>query len=163
MGKLNILVEGGSGSGKSAVADELTKRGYSAINSDWLCYNGDPETGEPVEARMHDTWIWDLPKILELLNSSDPVTFICGGARNREKIIDRFDAVFELMIDEDTLRHRIVTRAEGNDWGKKPDELAKILELHRSGVDRPANAIEIDATKPLQDVVDEILEKIEEL
>jgi uridine kinase len=81
------LVEGGSGSGKSSVAEGLTKRNYSAITSDQLCYNGDTETSEPVETRKHDTWMLDLPKILSLLKNDDDITFICGGACNGDKIL----------------------------------------------------------------------------
>lgn len=157
MGKINILVDGGSGTGKSAVADELVKRGFSAVNSDWLCYNGDPETGESVDERTHETWIWDNKRLVQLLDNQDAVTFICGGARNRDQHIDRFDYVFELIIDEETLKHRIATRADGNDWGKKPEELEIILRIHKNDPDRPKGATEIDATQPLDDVVDQIL------
>src|ERR1700689_1263954 len=48
MGKRNYLIEGVSGSGKTAVCTELQRRGYQAIHGDReLVYRGDPETGLP--------------------------------------------------------------------------------------------------------------------
>ena len=45
MAKRNYLIEGGSGTGKSAVWEELQRRGYKAINGDReLAYKGDPQT-----------------------------------------------------------------------------------------------------------------------
>jgi len=42
MAKRNYLIEGSSGTGKSAVWEELQKRGYKAINGDMeLAYRGD--------------------------------------------------------------------------------------------------------------------------
>lgn len=158
MGKINVLIDGGSGTGKTTVAKELQRLGYHAINSDEICYNGDPVTGEPVTTHSHDTWIWDAQKLTDLLASDNEVTFICGGSRNRDQFIDRFDRVFELIIDEKTLRHRIATRP-GNGWGKRAEELELILQIHHNDPNRPKGAIEIDAVRPLVHVVDEILRK----
>src|SRR5690242_1934991 len=48
MGVRNYLIEGGSGSGKSAVCSELQRRGFHAIDGDReLACRGDPTTGEP--------------------------------------------------------------------------------------------------------------------
>jgi len=156
MGKINILIDGGSGTGKTTLAAELLRLGYNSVDSDTLCYNGDPETGEPVAVKTHETWIWDKQEIIKLLENDQDVTFICGGSRNRDQFIDRFDYVFELMVDEETLKHRIATRP-GNGWGKNPEELELILSIHRNDPKRPKGAIEIDSTKPLDLVVNEVL------
>jgi predicted ATPase len=51
MGKRNYLIEGVSGTGKSSICQELRRRGYVAINGDReLAYQGDPTTGEKIEA-----------------------------------------------------------------------------------------------------------------
>lgn len=48
MGVRNYLVEGVSGTGKTSVCHELSRRGYQAINGDReLAYRGDPATGQP--------------------------------------------------------------------------------------------------------------------
>lgn len=162
MGKINVHIDGGSGTGKSTIAKELSRLGYSAIDSDIFCYNGDPVTGIPVTQPTHETWIWDKSILLELLNNDDDITFICGGARNRDEFMSHFDIVFELVIDEKTIRHRILGRTN-NDWGKKPGELEKIIKIHRSGIDRQKNAIQINANKSLKQVLKEILTEVEKI
>ena len=50
MGVRNYLIEGGSGTGKTTVANELQRRGFHVIHGDReLAYHGDPETGEPTD------------------------------------------------------------------------------------------------------------------
>ena len=50
MGVRNYLIEGVSGTGKTAVCTELQRRGYQAIHGDReLAYQGDPETGTPTD------------------------------------------------------------------------------------------------------------------
>src|SRR5262249_49360288 len=109
MAKRNYLIEGGSGTGKSAVWEELQKRGYKAINGDReMAYQGDPETGKRTEG--HDFWhhIWDVDKVREIAaNKEDEVVFFCGGSRNFHKFIDLFDKVFILDIDTQTLKKRL--------------------------------------------------------
>ncbi|WP_281965747.1 hypothetical protein [Serinicoccus marinus] len=49
MGRVNLLVEGVSGTGKTSVCRELRRRGIQAFNGDTeLAYQGDPATGAPV-------------------------------------------------------------------------------------------------------------------
>ena len=54
--KWNYLVEGLSGTGKTAVCEELLRRGYSAIHTDrtWA-YHADPDTGLPGGPVSHET------------------------------------------------------------------------------------------------------------
>ncbi|HEV7449103.1 MAG TPA: nucleoside kinase, partial [Candidatus Paceibacterota bacterium] len=87
MAKRNYLIEGGSGTGKSAVWEELQKRGYKTINGDReLAYQGDPETGERTEGSSHWNHIWDVGKVREIIaNKDDEVVFFCGGSRNFNK------------------------------------------------------------------------------
>jgi hypothetical protein len=55
MGKRNYLIEGVSGTGKTAVCIELQRRGYQAIHGDRdLAYQGDPELGQPTVGRTHE-------------------------------------------------------------------------------------------------------------
>ena len=58
MGVKNYLIEGVSGTGKTAVAEELQRRGYYVIHGDReLAYVGDPETGEPLELPAHEKFL----------------------------------------------------------------------------------------------------------
>lgn len=160
MGIRNYLIEGVSGTGKTTVCHELRKRGYHSINGDTeLAYQGNPETGEPVDGLSHEYHIWNVDKVRVLIaDQGHAASFFCGGSRNFLKFIDLFDRVFVLEIDLDTLNRRLAMRPE-TEWGGKPAERQLIRRLHATKEDVPKNAIAIDATAPIELVVDEILEK----
>jgi broad-specificity NMP kinase len=154
MAKRNYLVEGLSGAGKSSVYEELIRRGYKAITTDraWkrqpVFDTGSPD--RPVRA------IWDESKALSELESPEPdVLFVCGSSGNRDRFLPYFTKIFNLRIDDDTMRRRLEERTN-NDTGKTPEELELILALNRSD-EKPAGAIDVDATQPLDQVVDEVL------
>lgn len=153
------LVEGVSGTGKTSVCEELKRRGCRAIEGDEeLAFYGNKDTMEPAE-KSPQTWIWHRDKFNEAIKeNSDKPIFICGGAMNQEDFKHHFDKVFTLIIDDETLRHRLANRTN-NDFGKHPDELALQLEWNQ-GQRKYSNergTIQIDATKSLIEVVDEIL------
>jgi hypothetical protein len=81
--------------------------------------------------------------------------FVCGSGRNRDQFLRYFAKVFNLRIDDDTMRRRLQERTN-NDFGKQPEELELMLTLNRSD-EKPAGAINVDATQPLHRVVDELL------
>jgi gluconate kinase len=157
MAKRNYLVEGLSGTGKSSVYEELIRRGYEAISTDraWS-YSADPDTGLPGGPIGHDTWMWDQQRAVSELESPEPeVLFVCGSSRNRDHFLPYFTKVFNLRIDDDTMRRRLEQRTE-DDWPLGPEGVELILELNRSD-EGPAGAIDVDATQPLTQVVDEVL------
>ena len=164
MGKRNYLIEGVSGTGKTAVCTELQRRGYQAIHGDReLAYRGDPETGQPTDGRAHSP-LWDVEKVKAFVADQDEaVTFFCGGSRNFAKFLALFDGVFVLEVDLDTCLRRIDERValDPTDWGGKPTERELITRLHQTKEDIPQNGIIIDATAPLARVVDEIVRQIE--
>jgi hypothetical protein len=143
MAKRNYLVEGLSGAGKSSVYEELIRRGYKAISTDraWKYY---------------DNSMWNRQKAVSELESPEPeVLFVCGSSPNRDSFLPYFTAIFNLRIDDDTMRRRLQERTN-NDFGKQPEEVELMLRLNRSD-ERPAGAIDVDATQPLDQVVDELL------
>jgi gluconate kinase len=157
MAKTNYLIEGLSGSGKSAVYDELVGRGYDAITTDrtWA-YHADAITGLSGGPIHHDNFMWDKQKATESLESNEPdILFVCGSSRNRDDFLHHFTMIFNLEIDDKTMRRRLLERTN-NDFGKKPEEIQLMLELNRKG-DKPAGAIDINANQELNQVVDEIL------
>jgi gluconate kinase len=157
MAKRNYLVEGLSGAGKSSVYEELIRRGYKAISSDraWA-YHADPDTGLPGGPIRHDTFMWDQQKAVSELESPEPeVLFVCGSSRNRDRFLPYFTKIFNLRIDDDTMRRRLQERTD-HDWPLGQEGVELMLELNRSD-ERPAGAIDIDATQPLNQVVDELL------
>ena len=157
MGRKNYLIEGVSCSGKTSLCDEMFRRGFHAIHGDRaLAYQGNPETGEPLPGGCHEHHIWDIAKVEALVaDKSQPITFFCGGSRNVHKFIHRFDAVFVLDLDVETLKRRLDDRP-ADEFGASPQERALVLRLHETCEDIP-EGIRIDATKPLHEVADRIL------
>jgi gluconate kinase len=157
MAKRNYLVEGLSGAGKSSVYEELIRRGYKAISTDraWK-FHADADTGLPGGPSHYDNAMWDQQKAVRQLESPEPeVLFVCGSSRNRDRFLPYFTKVFNLRIDDDTMRRRLEARTN-NDFGKQPEELELMLRLNHSD-EKPAGAIDLDATQPLRQVVDELL------
>jgi thymidylate kinase len=169
MGVRNYLIEGLSGTGKTSVCKELQRRGHHAINGDReLAYQGDPETGKPTDRCKHESLatfthehhIWDVEKVKNLIASHDePVTFFCGHSRNLAKFMDLFDGVFVLDADLDTVNRRITERValDPTDWGATPAERQLIARPHQTKEGIPGSGTTINATRPLRQVVDEIL------
>ncbi|MDO9378844.1 MAG: nucleoside kinase [Nocardioidaceae bacterium] len=160
---MNFLVEGVSGTGKTSVCHELRRRGFDAINGDTdLAYQGDPVTGEPVDApASHWHHIWSIEAVRERASDlSRPVTFFCGGSRNAPRFAALFDAIFVLEIDLDTLNHRLDERGV-DEFGSQGAERELVLRLHQTGEDTPTGGIAIDATRPLAEVVDDITRRAE--
>jgi gluconate kinase len=157
MAKRNYLVEGLSGAGKSSVYEELIRRGYKAISTDraWKYY-ADPDTGLRGGPRQSDNSMWDEQRAVGELESPEPqVLFVCGSSRNRDRFLPYFTKIFNLRIDDDTMRRRLQERTN-NDFGKQREELELMLRLNRSD-EKPAGAIDVDATQPLHRVVDDLL------
>jgi gluconate kinase len=154
----NYLVEGVSGTGKSAVCAELQRRGYHAINGDTeLAYQGDPVTGAPLPGATHEHHIWDVARVRDLIaDQNEEVTFFCGGSRNFSEFVSLFDAIFVLQIDARTLIQRLDQRS-ADEWGGRPEDRDLIVRLHRTQEDVPGHGIVIDGTPALEDVVDEIV------
>ena len=171
MGIRNYLIEGVSGTGKTTVAEELQRRGYHVVHGDReLAYQGDPETGEPVDEPAHASemdrvvwqqrhYLWDIDKVRSVIaDRSSAISFFCGGSRNFVCFIDLLDGVFVLDVDPDTLKRRLATRPE-DEFGGRPVEAELVVRLHATKEDIPRGDVVIDATAPLDRVVDEILER----
>ena len=171
MGVRNYLIEGVSGAGKTTVAEELEKRGEHVVHGDRnFAYYGDPETGEPLDWPLFDTeaeriawgyprWIWPVDKVRAILGDrSRPRTFFCGGSRNSHHFIDLFDADFILEVDPDTLTRRLAARPD-DEFGGRPLEREHVARVRESGEGLPEGGIRIDSTRPVAQVVDDILSR----
>lgn len=168
MGVRNYLIEGVSGTGKTSVATELQRRGFHAVHGDReLAYKGDPLTGRPLDATergadpdvgfVHRHHLWDIDKVERLIaDKTRPITFFCGGSRNFPQFLDLLDGVFVLSVDRQTLERRLAARPP-DEFGGQPAERALVMRLHQTGEDIPRDAIAIDASAPLDRVVEDIL------
>ena len=157
MAKRNYLVDGLSAAGKSAVYEELIRRGFNAISTDRAWKRpADSDAALPGRPVQHESSSWDRQKAVRELESQEPeVLFVCGSSRNRDRFLRYFTGIFNLRIDDDTMRRRLEERTN-NDFGKQPEEVELMLRLNRSD-EKPAGAIDVDATRPLDQVVDELL------
>jgi len=140
-----------SGVGKSTALAELDRRGFRVVDTDspawseWI-----PADGE---------WLWREDRMAELLTSEDEQTlYVSGCMSNQGKFYDRFDAIVLLSASAEVILDRVESRTT-NDYGKGPGERDAIL-FHLGSVEpllRATCTHEIDASRPLADVVDALI------
>lgn len=167
-----IYITGPTGSGKSTVYSELRRLGYEAHDTDdegnrfWI----NKQSGRPVEVfrkseKKGREWFSKnfvgLSKdwLQQLKNKSKTETiYIFGISENDLDFFDLYDQVILLNIDENTQKERIVRRASSN-YGKEPKQLSAAQKWRPVQIEkyRDAGAKEIDATLPLQEVVNKVL------
>jgi dephospho-CoA kinase len=139
-----------SGTGKSSVLAELARRGFRAVDTDEPGWTRDDAEG--------GRW-WDEPRIERLLADDGQTLFVSGTVTNQGGFYDRFDAVVLLSAPADVILARIATRTN-NPWGKSPEQRVLILEQIREvePLLRATCTHEIDATLPLAEVVERMVE-----
>ena len=93
-----------------------------------------------------------------LAEDGERTLFVSGCMSNQGKFYDRFDAVVLLSAPADVLLGRIEQRTT-NDYGKTPRERDLILH-HLETVEpllRATSTHEIDANRPVAEVIDELV------
>jgi broad-specificity NMP kinase len=147
-----VLVTGMSGTGKSTALAELAKRGFQVVETDdapwseWSAADGG--------------YIWREDLVAELLSREDgPTLYVSGTVSNQGRFYPRFDAVVLLSAPVEELLHRLETRTT-NDYGKAADERGLILGdlVEVEPLLRASCTHEIDATQPIADVVEQLVE-----
>lgn len=153
-----VLITGVSGVGKSTVLDELTARGYEAVDTDYGYCSPAPDV-EPPGPVAQPGWVWHERRMRALLAADRAgALFVAGCVPNQGDFYPDFDHVVLLSAAPETVRRRLLGRA-GNDYGKAPGELeqalrdqAEVEPLLRAGAD-----VEIDTGAPLAAVVARLL------
>lgn len=166
-----FLITGHSGTGKSTLAAELSRRGFLTIDADldqtlmqWRCLKTKkaisiPE--RPFDFSKHQTF-WN-EEIMERWLRSPKPRFICGISGNIETYLPRFENIFVLEASEATARGRILSRAD-NLFGKDAIEWQAIVSArkkwnpwytHRHTV--------LNAESPVEDLAGQIIETLPSL
>jgi hypothetical protein len=160
------LITGRGGSGKSAIREELVRRGLPAFDADRvpdLCHTIDRVTRRETKVDWSGyvdyskvAWDWDETVLRDFLTKHDQL-YLCGSASNQLPFHKLFNKVFTLQLDSNTHRGRL--RSRDSVYGKHPD-MEKDLVNEQQLFTRLAiaqGAIAIDASQPLTKLVDEIL------
>lgn len=148
-----VLLTGMSGTGKSTLVEELSRRGFRAV-----------DVGEPdwSESTPDGDWVWREERVRELLDSDEAEwLFVSGCAENQVKLHDRFDAIVLLSAPRDVVLERLATRTN-NAYGKRPEEVAAVLgymETVEPRLRRVAHH-EVDTGAPLDEVVARVLDLV---
>lgn len=150
-----ILVTGMSGTGKSTVLEILAAQGHRTVDTDtdeWCHWVTRPDGSSD--------WIWREQAITDLLvGHRDGSLFVAGCKTNQGRFYPLFDHIVLLSAPAEVLLARIAART-GNPYGKRPAERAAILE-HLAVVEpllRATATVEIDATAPLEHLVQRLAE-----
>jgi len=168
----SILITGITGSGKSAIYDELKKLGYKAYDIEIMegLFNlVDKKTGKIVNnydnknlewVKRHD-WICNIKRLQELVRkNAEGTAFYCGTAGNLDELLFLFDKIFLLKVSPKILRERLSTR-KSNDYGRTSEVQDWIIEWKDWWENHMIEngAIVIDANRDLQEVTTDILER----
>lgn len=167
---MRILVTGRAGSGKTAVASELTKRGYSAFDTDKISHLSSWRNKKTkdliqftdnryVDLKKYE-WVWDRVILESFLRNSNDI-FICGGASNDFDFEDLFSKHFVLDVSPDIQINRLTTRSN-NDYGKDPRMFEAIIQGQFNHVSkaRSLGITLINADSRIEEVVDRILDQL---
>ncbi|MEO5978695.1 MAG: AAA family ATPase [Chryseolinea sp.] len=148
-----VLITGMSGTGKSTLLTELSRRGYRAIDTD---YNG-----WCILSSDGSELVWDEEKLTALLSGSENQNLIVSGCvSNQHVFYHYFMTIVLLSAPTNVIMGRIGSR-DTNQFGKTPAERARILtdiaevepRLRRSA------DIELDTRIPVSRLAD-IVEKL---
>ncbi len=161
-----VLLTGMSGTGKSTVIEELTVRGYNAVDADedgWSEVVNVPES-ELTGLGSGQDWVWREDRIQDLLSTDDAdVLFVSGCSPNQGKFYPQFEHVILLSAPAEVIVERLASRTN-NPFGKRPEEVARVLQLQHEiePLLRAGAGHEIDTSVPLDQVVTKVLQLVDE-
>lgn len=166
-----FFVTGISGSGKTTVGRELTKLGEVAFDSKiqkGLFRFSDKDNKQPTDYQPNNSswreryhWVLNKTMLDELIedNRFANRVFLCGGADDLIQYWPLGKKVFLLRVDAVTMLNRLQQDKRDNYFGKDKETQARLCERLNRFQNKmiAAGVVEIDATKPLAEVVSLIL------
>jgi dephospho-CoA kinase len=156
-----VLITGMSGTGKTAVIEELAARGYRAHDldtpewSEWI----DADASDALTPRQGKDWIWREGRVRALLSElGEEKLFVSGCAENMGKFFPLIDFVILLSAPVATLMERLEARPAGS-YGHDAEERRKVANLTATiePLLRKSADHEIDTRRPVCATVDEVL------
>jgi hypothetical protein len=135
-----------SGVGKSSLLQELSRRGFRTVDTDYGEYH------ESVDGEL----LWRRDRIAALIAEDGPgPLFVQGTTRNQVVFYPLFDHIVLLSAPADVLVQRLRTRTT-NPYGKDPAEVAETLGYLETvePLLRQAATLEVVTTIPVGQVAD---------
>ncbi|WP_424950722.1 AAA family ATPase [Deinococcus sp.] len=150
-----ILITGLSGTGKSSALHELARLGHRTVDTD--------EDGwcEWAQTEYGPGWVWREDRMTALLEGhTEGTLYVSGCLSNQGRFYPQFSAVVLLSAPRKLMLHRLATRTT-NPYGKRADERQLVLEQLATvePLLRATATVEIDTSKPLAEVVAELVER----
>lgn len=170
-----IYVTGIETAGKTTNCNELKKRGYEAHDiDDGIAGYFNKQTGVRSDgasnAEKHATdwseqnvYMMDRQQVgTYAKQAKSKLIFLCGTTQSDELVLDLFDKVIYLYLDEATLRRRMAKRREG-EFAFASHEKEAVLSWHKSSEEkyRQCGATMLDASQPVERTADQILAAVE--
>ena len=157
-----ILITGMSGTGKSAVIQELAARGCDARDldtpewSEWI----DTDPTDALTPAHGKDWVWREDRVRTLLSGvQDSTLFVSGCAENMARLFPLIETVILLSAPAATIMERLAARSPDG-YGTAPEERRKVSELIATvePLLRQSADHEIDTRQPVATTVDAILQ-----
>ncbi|MCU7730764.1 AAA family ATPase [Actinoplanes sp. KI2] len=138
-----VLVTGMSGVGKSTVLEELSRRGYFVVDTDYDGWTSADGT-------------WDEPRMAALLTEREEVV-VSGTVDNQGRFYRGFDQVVLLSAPLDVVLGRVASRSN-NPYGKTAEQRAEIERyLHEvEPLLRRGATVELDGRRPVGELADAV-------
>jgi shikimate kinase len=163
-----FLITGNPGSGKTTIANELSRRGLAAADTDQIAH-WETTSGQRVRRPEHPSdewlrrhrWVMSRPRLEETIRTTTAGgqhVYLCGIAANQRDMLDLFTRVFLLSMDYKTQLARLNTPANAH---RNAAQRAQILQGRPAFEHemRAAGAVVLDGSQPIPDLVDRILDE----
>ncbi|MFY1683429.1 AAA family ATPase [Micromonospora sp. WMMD730] len=137
-----VLVTGMSGAGKTTVLDELRRRGFRTVDTDYGGWELPDGT-------------WDEPGMNRLLDRHRDLV-VSGTVENQIRFYHRFHHVVLLSAPLEVLLHRVTRRT--NPYGRTPAQRAEIARyvLTVEPLLRRGATVELDGRRRVSELADTI-------
>ena len=138
-----VLITGMSGTGKTTLLRELSRRGHQTLDTDydgWVLVDG----------------TWDETRMAAYLASNSSVV-VSGTVENQGRFYDRFEAVVLLSAPVEVLIERVSIRTN-NPYGNLEIEQSVIRQqvLDVEPLLRQGATLELDGRRPLAELADAV-------